>query len=718
MKINTTNTTNITSNFKPTSTDFGIGDPAMVIEILRKRLYSKPIQTLVQEYICNARDACREAGLPQKIVVTVPTPANKVFKVRDYGTGISPDRIANVFVNYCSSTKRTDNKQTGGFGIGAKSAWAYTDSFTVITYYQGVAYHYLAHVAKNNSGSLDLLSEEHTSESNGTEIQIAVKENDLEAFKLAVFRCTLYWEQRPELRGLAPTETPDWYKKPTYFAEIANAKFSPLTLGNETMLVVVDGIPYSVPYSMRENAPIEFNLDVSILVPTGEVEVSADRERLSDDETNRDRIKAILEKYKADYLAQFKVELKACKNLREFIDTCGKYYSITPQLNEYVIGEVTFSDASGEYKFVDGELVTVTKRGDIEAIHKDELTIEYYQLTKTRTDALRVENLGDSRHYRLDQYTFLYEDKPCSKALLSPKIRKYLLSLPEGTKKRQCAVIMATGGFPEREKQVADNLCAIPLSSIEIEKRVPLVKKPADEITAYVFSETQGNVRRSFYCLSTAHEPVKVLLTSNTKKFVYVTKETEPTKFTEQKNKLAELGHLIKATCDNVQLCFISESTVEKIASDPNFLTVSDFWSRLLPELIAPAAKTELADSILYNTVRSVGVSNLRFLDKYIVHDKEFISAYKAVTKLHDAVHGKRTPFANLHDRSEHWQTLFDLFLQSRPDLVAEQKRIEAYGNTLDRYPLLYSIAIYQLEDCMGDVVLYMNAKYKAEYDK
>lgn len=40
--------------------EFRIGDPGKIIDILRSKIYSNPIQTLVQEYLCNARDANRE----------------------------------------------------------------------------------------------------------------------------------------------------------------------------------------------------------------------------------------------------------------------------------------------------------------------------------------------------------------------------------------------------------------------------------------------------------------------------------------------------------------------------------------------------------------------------------------------------------------------------------------------------------------------------------
>ena len=87
--------------------------------------------------------------------------------------------MENVFVLYGASTKRENNSQTGGFGIGAKSAWAYTDSFTVITFVDGIKRSYVAHVGANKNGRVDLISEEKTNEPNGTLISILVRDRDI-----------------------------------------------------------------------------------------------------------------------------------------------------------------------------------------------------------------------------------------------------------------------------------------------------------------------------------------------------------------------------------------------------------------------------------------------------------------------------------------------------------------------------------------------------------
>jgi DNA topoisomerase VI subunit B len=116
------------SNVQGESIPFSIGDPSVIIDIIRKKIYSHPIRTMVQEYLSNAKDSCLEAGKDSSCIhVSLPTHLKPEFSIRDYGVGMSDERIREVFVQYGISTKRNSVSQLGYFGIGSKSGWAYTD---------------------------------------------------------------------------------------------------------------------------------------------------------------------------------------------------------------------------------------------------------------------------------------------------------------------------------------------------------------------------------------------------------------------------------------------------------------------------------------------------------------------------------------------------------------------------------------------------------------
>jgi len=156
---------------------------------------------MVQEYLSNAKDACIEAGkTSEAIEVTLPTALNPQFSIRDYGVGMSDERVREVFVRYGISTKRETNKQLGCFGIGAKSGWAYTDSFIVESFYEGIHRQYIADIAENREGRLLLHKEAETTEPNGVFLKIPVDVKDMSIFNHAYLRATFLWDKKPKVK--------------------------------------------------------------------------------------------------------------------------------------------------------------------------------------------------------------------------------------------------------------------------------------------------------------------------------------------------------------------------------------------------------------------------------------------------------------------------------------------------------------------------------------
>lgn len=283
------------------SLDFGIGDPGIIIEILRNRLYGNKIQTIVQEYASNGRDAQREFNAKRPIEITFPTKHDLNFKVRDFGGGVSPERMADVFVLYGASTKRDTNTQTGGLGIGAKSGFAYSDSFTVTTFIDGVKRVYIAHLGAKNTGSMDLFSESDTTEDNGTEIQIAVRPRDVQEFGEAIVRATAFWIEE---------EYPIFHNAEDHQNELAEARKLGTARFMDTNVsgiynnfthtqtsIVIDGIIYPYPdISIKEKdeiISIGNSQCLNVLIPNGLVTISASREKVDDSDVSKEALKQI-----------------------------------------------------------------------------------------------------------------------------------------------------------------------------------------------------------------------------------------------------------------------------------------------------------------------------------------------------------------------------------------------------------------------------------------
>jgi len=176
-----------------------------IFDLLRSKIYSNPIQSICREVCSNARDANRFVGKGDvPIEVTLPTGNVRFFIVKDCGPGISPDLVENVFVKYASSTKRNDDTQTGGFGLGAKTPFAYSDSFNVTTIYQGVRYQYLCFIDESKKGKMSLIDSHPTDEPNGTTVSVPVNYSDFNKFHTGFFESVKYWDVKPTCNFTIP----------------------------------------------------------------------------------------------------------------------------------------------------------------------------------------------------------------------------------------------------------------------------------------------------------------------------------------------------------------------------------------------------------------------------------------------------------------------------------------------------------------------------------
>lgn len=115
----------------------GMVEDASFLIMMATNLYSNQQLAPIREVLCNAWDAHIEAGTtgtPIKVTIT----AENELIVEDSGNGIPDEAFPKVYGTLGGSTKKTNLMVTGGFGLGAKSPWAYVDSFRVINENQGV----------------------------------------------------------------------------------------------------------------------------------------------------------------------------------------------------------------------------------------------------------------------------------------------------------------------------------------------------------------------------------------------------------------------------------------------------------------------------------------------------------------------------------------------------------------------------------------------------
>lgn len=143
-----------------------------IIQILSSNLYSNPIRSFLREIVSNAYDSHVEAGSNEPIIITI---TDSVIAIRDFGTGISPEKFRDIYLCIGSSTKRESNEYLGYFGIGRFSALACSNVVNVTNFYEGKKYCYVM-LKDTNSLRIDSIGVFDTDEKNGLEVRIPVQD--------------------------------------------------------------------------------------------------------------------------------------------------------------------------------------------------------------------------------------------------------------------------------------------------------------------------------------------------------------------------------------------------------------------------------------------------------------------------------------------------------------------------------------------------------------
>lgn len=147
---------------KSVTRSFGVSDDPMLMSMLSTGFYQRPLRTMIQEVMFNAWDAHR-MGNCQHRPIDIYLNETTGLIIRDYGPGIDPgendDNMHEIYCMYGGSTKRKMKNQTGGFGLGSKSPFAYTESFTVTSHFGGTKNMYLiSRVSESNGGKPGMTS--------------------------------------------------------------------------------------------------------------------------------------------------------------------------------------------------------------------------------------------------------------------------------------------------------------------------------------------------------------------------------------------------------------------------------------------------------------------------------------------------------------------------------------------------------------------------------
>ena len=305
----------VETNVKGLEQNFKIAMNSKTFRLLSDTLYSDKIKAIIRELSCNAYDSHVEANnLKETFEVKLPTIIEQEFSIRDYGVGLSEDKLTSLYLTYGESTKDDPNNEisnqlVGCFGIGSKSPFAYVDMFNVGSYYNGELKVYTVFLDNGIPKCLKIHTSK-TEEKNGLRISFAVQEKDIEQFKQKAIEVFKWFQIKPKINIELNYSKEEFYiDNKDYSFNINNSQRDIYALQGNILY------PIDLNFVSRKDVPagtiyLKFNI--------GEFSFAPSREALSYDEKTIKNIQDKLNNVKKDILDIIYKDISSSKTKVEF----------------------------------------------------------------------------------------------------------------------------------------------------------------------------------------------------------------------------------------------------------------------------------------------------------------------------------------------------------------------------------------------------------------
>ena len=306
--------------------EFGIKVTSKAFKILSDGLYSNKILAVVRELSCNAIDSHVAAGNPEPIKIHLPTTIEPWFSVEDDGVGLSHEDIMSLYTTYFDSSKDGTNDAIGAFGVGSKSPFAYANSFTVTSRFNGEERIYTAFINDNGTPSIALLSQSKTDKGNGLSVKIGVNKKDFDEFAREVQRACSRFNPIPTILNGNPIKPVKYIMRGKGWRIRDMGERNSYHYGyNSPVYAIQGGVAYPVSAHSLMNEQTSNNIcELSILscpidikFDIGELDVAVSREELSYDDRT---IENIVNKLKL-------VQKDISRVVSQTIEKCPTYYN-------------------------------------------------------------------------------------------------------------------------------------------------------------------------------------------------------------------------------------------------------------------------------------------------------------------------------------------------------------------------------------------------------
>lgn len=330
---------------------FSITASPKVFKILSSDLYTNKIRAVVRELITNMIDAHALNGNPEKFIIQVPGRLDPRFVCRDFGPGMSDfdiqgdDNSPGLYNSYFSSSKAESNDFIGGFGLGSKSPFSYTDTFSITSYHKGEIRGYVAYMDGDGPQiKPTFVKEMGPDDKTGIEIVVPVEEKDFRNFAYEVSYIMRPFKDLAIINGL--DREIDYFPDFDDYYGVNPERYWPDRGG---LYAIYGGIVYPIDGVIRDRNWLSIRNEVNyIKFPMGSLDIAPSREALSLDDRTR---KNIIERVKELSERAFNEDVKRFKESTSPRHTYRELMKMGYSARDYMISNsVKFTTKNLSYK--------------------------------------------------------------------------------------------------------------------------------------------------------------------------------------------------------------------------------------------------------------------------------------------------------------------------------------------------------------------------------
>lgn len=314
---------------------------SVLASILSDKMYSNKQAALWREPYANAHDATPRNSKGELLdesyrpIVKLPTRDDMTCYVQDFGTGMSKADLLHYHTTFGASTKRSSNASIGGYGIGSKVGFCYTDTYEIESWHcvadslrsvsadivtsngispnlvvvdslrnvSGRYVHMVCHKDQSGMPTVTIVQDRPMQEGERTGLKYSwtcLTSADQARFVQEAYRTLKNFPIQPTYKPdtlkpepIEKVSSGTWWYVENYGASYPRG-FNAIVMGGVTYPLVSSSLVVN---------------QVTLEAPIGYLQVTASREGLSNDPVTEKRVEALVSKFNDEYLHSVKGQL-------------------------------------------------------------------------------------------------------------------------------------------------------------------------------------------------------------------------------------------------------------------------------------------------------------------------------------------------------------------------------------------------------------------------